>query len=597
MDIASINNLLHSPENNVGRNGFDLSHRKVLTFKVGELLPVLCKEMMPKDYFEVDIASLVRSTMPLNTAAFMRCKMCYDFFFVPMTSVWRNFDKHYYQRNDNYTSYSQGSAYTPNITLTDLLAFSEVGDGSVADSYSARMKLLNLLGYGDWIGADVTADFLDPDGDFYSLKDKSLSALPIYAYNRIYNMHYRDAWKDEPDSNAIKSMSADNIACSSYAASLIHVADNPTLQFVKMHYHRYPQDLFMGLLPSQQFGSVSTINVNGANITHTLTTSNDNDRWLAGETVSSSVINPGNVAVSAYSSRFNLARGNQDGESFSYINHDHSASFNLNGSYAGYFDVITLRKAIAAQKWKEYNARAGWKAGKQAKAMFGVSVPDDRRHDVEYLDGVQFPIMVDEVIQSSPTASTQLGDLGGKVIGVGNSKTIKFSSGERHGYFFCIAYILPQVEYNAIGIDKQLIRSTAEDYYMPAYANLGLEPVFKYELNANDRSYPGTFGYTLGFAPRYHEYKTETDKVYCEFITGTESYSSLQSWVTVRRDLQNAVGSGSIPVSLLYVNPVIMDTLFAVNANGTLATDQFMANINFRIKAVRPMSELGLPTM
>lgn len=594
MDIQSINNLLHSPENNVGRNGFDLSHRKVLTFKVGELLPVLCKEMVPKDYFEVDIASLVRSTMPLNTAAFMRCKMCYDFFFVPMTSVWRNFDKHYYQRDDNYTSYVRGSAYTPNVSLAALMDFAEANDGGMRDSKAARLKLLNLLGYGDWIGYD-SSDFAS-EGVFYSLKDKSFTALPLYAYNRIYNMHYRDAWKDEPQAVDVDAMSADNVPCTSYAQSLITYSASPGShqKLVQMHYHRYPQDLFMGLLPSQQFGSVSSIQtVGGINISST--TSSDADKW---------VIEGGAAAtrqnVDFYKSddaSKSLVSENASSQA-KHITHTHGFTVTASGLNLGSFDIITLRKAIAAQKWKEYNARAGWKSGKQAKAMFGVSIPDDRRHDVEYLDGVQFPIMVDEVIQTSQTSSnSQLGDLGGKVIGVGNSKTIKFSSGERFGYFFCIAYILPQVEYNAIGIDKQLVRSTAEDYYMPAYANLGLEPVFKWELNANDPDYPGTFGSTLGYAPRYHEYKTDTDKVYCEFITGTTLYSSLQSWVTVRRDLQNAVGSGSIPVSLLYVSPAIMDTLFAVNADGSLSTDQFMANINFRIKATRPMTELGLPVM
>ena len=110
MDYSKVINAIHSPESNPQRSGKDLSHRKVFTMKCGELLPVLCKELVPKDYVEVDIASLVRTLQPLNTAAFMRSKIHFDFFFVPMTSIWRNFDKFYYQRDDNFTSYTRGNS-------------------------------------------------------------------------------------------------------------------------------------------------------------------------------------------------------------------------------------------------------------------------------------------------------------------------------------------------------------------------------------------------------------------------------------------------------------------------------------------------------
>lgn len=79
--------LLH-PKSFNQKNGFDLSHRKVFDCKAGELLPVLCEEMYPTDYFEIDTATLLR-TMPLQTAAFLRARMCFDFFFVPKTCIWR----------------------------------------------------------------------------------------------------------------------------------------------------------------------------------------------------------------------------------------------------------------------------------------------------------------------------------------------------------------------------------------------------------------------------------------------------------------------------------------------------------------------------
>lgn len=571
MDVGSIINALHSPESNPQRNAFDLSHRKVLTYKAGELLPVLVKELVPKDYVEVDLAALVRSVAPLNTAAFMRSKIYFDFFFVPMTAVWRNFDKFYYQRDDNYTSLSMYSAYEPNISIYEINTLCQLGSQTVArDSQAARCKLFNLLGYGNWINED-TADYNPESGKYANIGAKSLTALPLYAYNRIFNLHYRDAWKDQPTYEDCRTMNADDVNCATYAQSLVHLSYAPTTRvFGAMRYHKYPQDLFMGLLPSQQFGSVSSISLSGS-------TGDDINRWSNSSLTLSNLIkspSPSNLQGSDGTDIFNLS-------------HVHS--------FSSSFDIVALRRAIAAQKWKEYNMRAGWKSGKQAKAMFGVNTPDDRKHDVQFIDSYSFPIMVDEVIQqSSSTQSSALGELAGKVIGVGNGHKIRFESGERFGYFFCISYILPQVEYNALGIDKQLVRSTPESHYMPAYQNLGLEPVFRYELNGiGSGATDTTFDSTLGFTTRYHEYKTDVDKVYCDFITG----NSLQSWVTVRRDLQNASTSGMIPVSLLYVDPIILDTVFLSQAGPDLDSDQFMANINFDLKMVRPMSALGLPTL
>lgn len=79
MDYQNIMKELLNPTHKPNRSGKDLSHRRVLSLKAGELLPVLCEEMVPNDYFEVDTASLLR-TFPLRTAAFLRARVHYDFF-------------------------------------------------------------------------------------------------------------------------------------------------------------------------------------------------------------------------------------------------------------------------------------------------------------------------------------------------------------------------------------------------------------------------------------------------------------------------------------------------------------------------------------
>ena len=563
MDYSSIMKELLNPASKPNRSGKDLSHRKVFTAKAGELLPILCEEMVPNDYFEIDTATLVRS-FPLQTAAFLRARVHFDFFFVPKTAIWRNWDRFYYQRDDRQTALMNGFAYEPNLTLEDIAHLRDCGTSSsqVLDSPDARNKIIQLLGYGNYRGL-VEADF-KTGGQYATIGQKSLSALPIVGYNRIYNMWYRNAWRDEPSALIAQTYSLDRWDCTSYSSSLgnynIPIGfGNVEDYFIKMHYHGWFSDLFMSSLPNQQFGSVSTIDTNGSfSLQFDYTTGT-----------------PGNVV--------NDASGNLVSSFGGALLHTE------NGSPK--FDVLTLRKALALQKWKEYNMRAGWKNKNQARAMFGVSTPDDRPHDVEFIKGYDFPFMIDEVMSTNGASGGNLADLAGKGIGVGNGEKLKFNSGERHGYLYCIAYIMPQAEYDANMIDKSLVRSEPFDHYVPAFENLGMEPIAKYELNARGNS--GVFNNVLGYAPRYHEYKQRFDKVYGEFMVG----NTLASWVSVRRDLAAIANSGVIPTQYFYVNPSCLDTIFAQTATGSQQTDQFMLNVNFNFKAVRPMSDLGLPTL
>lgn len=86
-------------KNHVSRNGFDLSEKVAFTAKVGQLLPIMHKEVIPGDKFKINVKAFAR-TQPVNTAAFTRIRQYYDFFFVPWSQLWRNFGNFVTQIND-----------------------------------------------------------------------------------------------------------------------------------------------------------------------------------------------------------------------------------------------------------------------------------------------------------------------------------------------------------------------------------------------------------------------------------------------------------------------------------------------------------------
>lgn len=127
--------------------------------------------------------------------------------------------------------------YEPNITLSDLSSFVNNLPGTLTDTADDRARVLSLLGYADGMKTLPTGI----DGN------RSLTVLPILGYNRIYNFHYRNKWRDAPQATDSTSYSADFLDCSSYADSLYPF---PLNQLVHMHYHGWFKDLFMGSLPT-----------------------------------------------------------------------------------------------------------------------------------------------------------------------------------------------------------------------------------------------------------------------------------------------------------------------------------------------------------
>ena len=48
-------------------------------------------------------------------------------------------------------------------------------------------------------------------------------------------------------------------------------------------------------------------------------------------------------------------------------------------------------------------------------------------------------------------------------------------------------------------------------------------------------------------------------------------------------------------ISTFYISPKVYDTVMAVESDDTQLTDTFVNNVFFDVKAIRPMTVLGLP--
>ena len=275
-------NLL-KPVADTSSNVFDLSRKHVVSSKPGQLVPCLCVETVPKDKIRIDMAALQR-TMTLNTAAFVRGKFRYDFFFVPYVQLWHPFNQFVSQRNDAHSTRQLMHNYCPVFSLGDLILalrrnqFEDLGytnrdvfgNLSCFDAY----RLLDLLGYGNYayvldIESDDTAlELID------QLQNVYVNPFRIAAYQHIFYDFYRNKYYDLDDENAsfdadyynyyLQLFNFDDIRCETFANSNIGSgldADKRLLRMFTMRYAQWKKDVFTSALPSQQFGPVSSVSI------------------------------------------------------------------------------------------------------------------------------------------------------------------------------------------------------------------------------------------------------------------------------------------------------------------------------------------------
>ena len=73
------------------RSVFDLSYEKKLTCDMAQLIPVLCDEMVPGDFFQIGNQAVVRF-QPLVAPILHEINMYVHYFFVPYRLLWDDWE-------------------------------------------------------------------------------------------------------------------------------------------------------------------------------------------------------------------------------------------------------------------------------------------------------------------------------------------------------------------------------------------------------------------------------------------------------------------------------------------------------------------------
>lgn len=402
-----------------------------------------------------------------------------------------------------------------------------------------------------------------------------VSLFNLLAYQKIYSDYYRDSqWERVSPSCFNVDYMPYSTGSSGMMLSMNYSDFYENYSMFDLRYCNWQKDLFHGVVPNQQYGDVASISMN-APVT------------LLGNSVS----NTSSLSSSARSTSITVAGTSPVPASTALLANSQ-------------FSILALRQAEFLQKWKEITQSGNKDYKEQVERHWNVSPGDGFSEMCTYLGGISSSLDINEVVNNNITGNNAA-DIAGKGTGVSNG-VINFNSQGRYGVVMCIYHCLPLIDYTTDFVSPSVTRVNAADFAIPEFDRVGMQVVpLSYITNGPSSVITSSIPTLIGYAPRYIDYKTDIDTSIGAFKT------SLKNWVISydNQSLANqfgfAVENPELPVpnpansawnyTLFKVNPNSLNSLFAVEVDSSVDTDQFLCSTFFDVKVVRNLDTDGLP--
>jgi hypothetical protein len=498
------------PKSDIPRSSFNMQKTLKTTFDSGFLVPILCEEVLPGDTFNVKATLFGRLATPLFPAL-DNLHLDSFFFFVPNRLVWNNWVK-FMGEQDN---------------PSDSISYTIPQQVSPAGGYAVG-SLQDYLG-------------LPTVGQVGVANTVSHNALPVRAYNLIFNQWFRD----ENLQNSVtvdKGDGPDTAPATNYTI----------LRRGKRH------DYFTGSLPWPQKG--------GTAVTLPLGTSAP-VKTSFGAVVTAAAVSNATVGGQLFLNGTSLGSG--------------AIYADLSSATAA--TINQLRQSFQIQKLLERDARGGTRYTEIIRSHFGVVSPDARLQRPEYLGGGSTPINITPIPQTSGTAATgtPLGNLAAYGTYLANGHGFSQSFVE-HGYVIGLISVRADLTYQQ-GLRKLWSRSTRYDFYFPVFAMLGEQAVLNKEIYCDGSSNDSS---VFGYQERWAEYRYNPSQ-----ITGlfkSTSAGTIDPW----HFAQKFASLPTLNTTFIQDTPPLARSLaVGASANG----QQLLLDAFFDIRAARPLPLYSVP--
>jgi len=497
------------PRVDIPRSSFNRSHGYKSAFDADWLIPVLVDDVFPGDTFNVNMNFFARLATPIHPIMDNMYLESF-FFFVPYRLVWDNWEKFCGAQEDPADSIDFTVPVTTNVSVV----------------------LLNSL--GDYMGFPLGT---------LSYTDLKASALPMRAYNLIWNEWFRD--QNLQDSAAVPLTNGPD-----------DIALYGRLKRGKRH------DYFTSCLPWPQKQTLAVTMPLGS------TAKVISQGSMAGDHLD--ITDSLGVARSVDPTAVDLELGGTGAAADIML---------VDLSTATSASINDVRLAFQTQRLLERDARAGTRYNETILAHFGVTVPDFRVQRPEFLGGGSSQINVTPVANTSDTATENQGDLAGFGTVQGQHGFTK--SFTEHGVIIGMVNCRADITYSQ-GLERYWSKSTRYDFYYPVLSQIGEQSVLNKEIwadgSAND-------DLVFGYQERYAEYRYKPSRL--TNLMRPDAVGTLAAW-HLSEDFATLPALGA---TFIQSNTgVPLDRAIAVASE-----PHFIFDAYFDMRCARPMPLYGVP--
>jgi len=187
----------------------------------------------------------------------------------------------------------------------------------------------------------------------------------------------------------------------------------------------------------------------------------------------------------------------------------------------GGIDINDLRNAISLQRIAEAREFFGSRYVDYLR-WYGVNPSDGRLDRPEYLGGGKQMISFSEVLATAEGTNTDVGDLYGHGIAGVRQRPLR-KMFEEHGWMISVMSVRPKGIYQN-GIPRRFLRDEPTDYWHRELELLPWQSVSELEIYGG-----GSASNVFGYTPRYDEYRETMSYVSGSFRGGTE-----EDWTLAR---------------------------------------------------------------
>nr|QXN72821.1 MAG: major capsid protein [Microvirus sp.] len=611
------------PQLKLTRSSHNLSNTTCFDVEQGWLVPTAVYDCVPGDRFNLSSQALIRTTALIKPAFTVNLQAKSASFFVAYRTIWKAFE-------DFFSGGRSGNAKValPVFNINDELLQYSIFDyfglpckssnpiNDINRNTSEYINALYLLAYLKIWNDYFRNPSLDIEIDVYNLTiykpnddtpyDFSSHTVPFdFIHNGVsyigasVTIFLRWCFGLISNTVSLDSLTSDIITSNS---------PNPP-SWQERKYSRpalvnLPRDLFTSALPTASSsdpvslgmtGGVTSASISGLNHTNIVGLGLDdkdnlglvsrNGEFYVSPLTRGTLEATGHVGVNSIIGDPSTAGIPMSGLLVSGANVAKLLKVNVSGVYASGIYPRELRLVFGLDLKQQIRNLSGNRYQDLLKAFYGVTTRDYRLNLAEYIGGSRYPIYTSEVLQTSETQNTPLGDQAGHAIGSGNSY---------HGSYFVeeLGCILNLFWINSENIYSQELRRdwrkfSINDYFFPMFEKLGDQELLQEEIcyTISPNSITGTNSRIFGFVPRYSEYKFYNNTVKGGFRGNYKYWSQARFFLMSSNEVRLNLNS-----SFIKPNPVTFNRIFQTIDNDYTLKPYQVKFVNNTI-AFRPMEE------